>query len=1851
MNACAFGPEKDALNESVKVFGEFIANKDYLEYGRVRSVEEITESLKQEGKIIESNPNFTRVSQTVDEHLRDLTVFPGFDAMLTGVEVDTQGVSVNRANAIVDFMIRSFSDRLGIPYEFVSRGEAFEILKQAGKTYTQESGFFIGGKVYLIREDLSLDTAMHEFAHPFVRAIQKENPELFDKLYNDLINTETGRKMVSMVSLLEDTLDPSSDLFKEEVVVRALAKHAYDKINKKPEDTSFFNAIKNFLYNLKQLLRKYLGKTYDVSKLDSTTTLDELSEIFLAAKIDFQTESVNQTDIVAFKKDLDGLVEELANIMETDSGAQAVSKAINDVYRVAMNHKERLEVNKNLKDMAELLKGEFDEPTYKIIINNLRDYESLITDKFSELVEKYQYNHDKAKAYIETLYQIKHMARLMVIHMNEIRNQPQTPEITKQFFYYRQLATDWANTISNAREMLNEEGLDTGEFVDLITSIEGYVNTAINIDEKFSVRSATELLTDVLDPLAKEVERYYNDIIDELVSKGASPEKIERYRREFKDTILDKQALKEWLTGQRKDTNVLSAWMESYMNIQDPVVFGLAQFINNNISDVLTVSQQKHNKFATEFEPLLQAAGIDIKNLKALRDAVTYVEKDGIYNEKGEYVQRDRYAFKNHLKDYRYEIGKINDEIRKAEITAQETGDSTELDKLKVEREKFLSENFHDSKKEVVRNAEKRLVRDEIGEKAYNARDLVLRKIKSLDLGITDPDELIEKDRVAILDSLWREYNMLFSLSYADGTKKDPSSDDYKIAVRLREYREETKEFYEWVPVKNMFSRALASYEQQLKDNGITGGEFIKMRADWIKNNTRVKIKPEFWEKVNEILEEIRSLKPEIPDNLKMKLDLDELYADLTDQMSAFRDDDGQPDGLLMSEKKKAAIKELDKQIEKSRKTITGLMGLSTDEQEEYDYISALLSLNRDNLSEWVAENPDLRNRYEYLQSLIDEYALNDTSIGRINILYKKLNALRSKEATSQYIDAVNELLKPGEEEEDNVDVAELFSVLGIREFDASNIDKILDPNISDILRKSPKFDKWFRENHYTSEYTIKKGRRRGTKIKSHKRISAWNVNRPNDPEYYESTEITDKDGNVIDVIQGIPTLKYYRRSLKSEYRTEKITMAEALRRGDLTLATVDEVGRWLPKPDSKFRNDEYYRLKNTNPAQFNLANKMLQFHLENQEGLSKNSRLGVFAPRFRKDGYETLTEGTLKDKWDTVVSNTKATFAKAKDDLDLGYNAEADVNYVTLDMFDSEVSGIPIAGKADLELAETSEDMFLGVMRYMQSAERHKKLVEINPQVRAIQKVVNGKEGALKDMTKASKSDKLAFNQLRFATKKEGTSVRAQAINSLIEREFEGKTQAGVTADMAGLNKFGSFAMGLASTAFFALDITSALKNSFGQTFQSIIESAGGQYLSPSSLAKGAIWAQYATAEISFEIYKYGPKGLNVQIYEMFDPEMKFRPEVRGYGDKFGTSSTRTLTRDILKDRSWLTNFRVWTQLNATMQLFGGVMHHQMVDQTINGVTKQIPYMEAFEIKDGQLTVKEGVSQEWAPGGSKFKMMQNRVQAMNRNLNGAFSQFDTPMGGRYLLWRMITFLKKWFANMFLNRFGYRGNFLNPQARWDVQGNQMRIGYYIQSLNTMVRAITTLGKDTKVLTKQEKASLKKTAVELLVVIGGLNLMLLLFDYDPDDEERYEKLRRKSGPLPGIFTADSEYEYNTVGFMENHALFLLKSTLNEQEAMVPIPGLGLDDYGKLFTLDSIALTHTVENTSKSVAAIVNLITNDPSAYYKRDAGPFEWQQQEDAKVLNYILKSIGLSGKAVDPVNALKNFESAQSRFK
>jgi uncharacterized protein (DUF2164 family) len=234
---------------------------------------------------------------------------------------------------------------------------------------------------------------------------------------------------------------------------------------------------------------------------------------------------------------------------------------------------------------------------------------------------------------------------------------------------------------------------------------------------------------------------------------------------------------------------------------------------------------------------------------------------------------------------------------------------------------------------------------------------------------------------------------------------------------------------------------------------------------------------------------------------------------------------------------------------------------------------------------------------------------------------------------------------------------------------------------------------------------------------------------------------------------------------------------------------------------------------------------------------------------------------------------------------------------------------------------------------------------------------------------------------------------------------------------------------------------------------------------------------------------------------------------------------------------------------------------------------------------------------------------------------------------------------------MFLERWGYRGNFLEPKARWDVGSNEMGVGYYTQSIAAIVNGLKSAGKDFKYMTKEEKIALKKFATELIVALVSGMLIKLLFSYDDDDEDRFEKLRQKSGPLPLPWANESPYKFNFGGFMSNQALFLAKSTLNENTAFLPFPGMGLDDYRAMLDFNSIAFGNTLSNYVKILDNLTGMMLGDEGAYYKKDVGPYSWQDEGSAKIWNYLGKSVGLSGSQTDPVLRLKNLESIQNRLR
>lgn len=197
---------------------------------------------------------------------------------------------------VLETISSKLSDKLGIEYEIITPQRAEEL---TGGLST-DPFYHTDGKVYMVEGSFTLETPIHEFSHPFVRAIAKKNPKLFENIVGDVLSTPEGESLETLVKqLYSEKIDPLTNRLTpsgyEELVVRALTEVAKGNVNPKT-GKPFLEAIKRLLLQFKQLFREVFGKTSKVADLNENTTLQELADMLTIghAKIDL-TSSKSRT--------------------------------------------------------------------------------------------------------------------------------------------------------------------------------------------------------------------------------------------------------------------------------------------------------------------------------------------------------------------------------------------------------------------------------------------------------------------------------------------------------------------------------------------------------------------------------------------------------------------------------------------------------------------------------------------------------------------------------------------------------------------------------------------------------------------------------------------------------------------------------------------------------------------------------------------------------------------------------------------------------------------------------------------------------------------------------------------------------------------------------------------------------------------------------------------------------------------------------------------------------------------------------------------------------------------------------------------------------------------------------------------------------------------------------------------------------------------------------------------------------------------------------------------------------------------------------------------------------------------
>ena len=1875
-------PDWKALVQEV---GEFEAYRDYLENGyEIRSVEDVVKKLQERGQIKTSN-------KPVDaRHMSKSLV----DVIEADQPVQIQIDSASSDNVTGLAIAKRLAEQMDINYEVVTREQAIAMTAKSNMPYDKmeelakskghklPAGFFYGGMVYFVGNNLSASTALHEFAHPLIRSMMASNKKLADNLYNKLV-TERPALLAALERERPD-LEPGSDLFKEEALVLALTTAATSLAKGEKLQSGFGKFISDLMYAIKQLLRKTFGDRIPVSKIDPNTTLESLAEMLVTGqKFSFEKDAVTSDQVIAYMTEIN---EYMADIEKVDG------KYIHDFLTKAnflVESAERMLQAEKFDELQQVLIDQYGRSDLKNLKSDIKEYKNTIKKAAEGSIEQAKVDMKAAKAFAKTLTQLQTIMEKTLTHMQQIADSERNNiDSMQKFFYYERFINYWDGFMTEINETINDRKrmgfrIDPNSpLVKLVTSMNNTIESIKKESNDVRADGARDALYEQLEPMGRDIKEKYETIINKLTEQGAPKEQIDRWAKEYygmtqeeynefdklrkkkrsgkgltvseelkfnelllknKDGVeISPEKIEGLLQGKLGDAGWLNSFLEGYLYNNDAVIAGLALYVKNGINEVMVKSQAKFNEFAEDMKPYLEKIGYNSSNLGELGEQVGDKDMTGYVDpQTGEVVEREVWVLLNRFKNYRVEEVKLSNARNVAEKNfASNPSEENRQRYLNAHQalKQFMRDYMYDDYVREVYAADELLEKDEIGIKAAYARQLAFDAMNTAAEKIQKEDDTKEAEEEMKLAQ--RAYRQLYSTYYPNGKPK--VGIDKQIAERLTEHRTATRKFYEWKPIKGAFQKALVNYELELEAANYERGsaQFNALRKAWIEKNTRRTISSEYYDRRNRLLLRKAEILKKLPDSEQKAIDNTWIAEEILKLTAGFRDENNEVQANELSPEVLEDIKKFEELAAEKTKNYATKSGLTRD---QYERLSGLFAKQSEQ-----GLTPEEKTELQQLLEIRTQFGLNEYETAELDSINAELEDLSQYSATEYYLDTMNDLMT-------RVDPEAFKLATGSNTLDKQNADRLLEQDVIEkILGQSKEFDDWFNANHIKLKYFDKS---KGKEVTSYRRLRIWSVSKPKDSKFLETTELKDQFGKVIETIPGVPKLEFYSRSVKKEYRTGYNPTTERVEK--VVGLHVNNKGEWLPRTvadgakDGRFINEKYDQMREQNPDLFKVLEKLTEYHLKNQETAPYKSKLYLDFPRFPIKRLELLR---AKNPITTLVKRIKGFFNGYADDFEDGLNNKDQWNLVKADMFDDEIAPVPIRGLYDLDIDDVSTDITHGMMRYMFSLETQKQLIKMSPLVRSVQNVVSDPKNKVIDPTKVNKWNLTNLGIVTYLNK-DGASVRKRAVDNFIEREFEGTRITGFGADVPWLNNVSNAMFKAASFQFFALNIPSALKNSFSAKFQSMIEAASGKYYTVGDWQKGNAWAYKAMADMSMpgNLYAKGAKSLTQQITDLFDPAQG------RFQEKFGESMSRSLIQDTV-DGSWLYSFRKWVELQATLQIFGGMMYHQKV--TVNKGTaqeKDINLIDAWELnKDNKIQLKEGVDPEWGVTydekgemkiGKNFLSYKNKIQQVMNNLQGAYAEFDQPEAQRYLAFRYISFLRKYLTPMLINRWGHAGSIFTGTARPRLNAGlgEGHMGYYTRTLLVMKDMVKTMGSNLPFLQAEEKQAVIRTLTEVVGLIVLYFGASALFGWDPDDEDRYANLREKSGPLPWFGSDENNDDFNSHGWISNHLLYLMSSVRAENQQFIPLPGLGLKEYASMTDLKSVAFGPTLASYIDIIDNLLLLATGSDKAYYAKDAGPYTWQKEGDPKIINMLMRTIGLTGTTLDPAMGFKNLNSVQAR--
>jgi hypothetical protein len=1800
----------------VNIVGETEAYRDFMVHGTIRDVTSVLMSINARTPELnaEIKDQKSYIEDSLLEHNKSL------------------------AEAGIAKFASAISDRTGIPYKIITIDEAFSILDNASLPYNSEPSFFYNGTAYFISGRFNKDMVLHEFSHPIVTAIKEDNPQLYSKLVAD------AYAIPGMQEYIDGAYSDQSQTHKDmEAIVRAMAQ---------AEPESSF--LKRLLYAIKQFLRKVFKNKIELKNLSRDTTLNELFQMIQTEEFNIEFVDSSNNNIVEFFREDQEFISKLQNAKSAE-----VEEVLINLQQLITTAEKMVEDPEVYKELKEFLEDEDSYSLFKALNKDLKDFKDLALEEEkllkrdgvtpATLLKTVMVNNlrvlSKNIATVETLVENLEAASI------EFSQDPTQAELTETQAIIK-ISEGIKSWVESLKSLMESNGVPSDNAVMAsLQLIEVRANNikrqVVGLYKEFAIDFLYEELADARNTMAevydkriaqleKEKKAGAKDVIEIIERRRVRvpiDKAIELVKKQKAESAQTKEGLRKILDGMGEDASLIGSVVENFINNPDPVIGGFGTWYRKHKMRADIKNQKQMNEFITKILPKLKKAGYKPSNPQAFFRRITFLDKSTreateFVPELGEkFVGLEEYevhTLLNPFKNYKADLDLLNQKIREARAI----DDKDKLASLLMEKEAMQQFFFRKYTPE-FENAYAPY-NTEIGQKAKRLLDEHYEMLKEVDrilngLELQDITEEAFQEKKEILRSikyLSSEYDIY-------GKKK--TGEALEIAKTIRQVKEDTQELYETAEVPGLFKKAFETFTSNLdrQDLSPETSEYEALMTAWIESNTRVELTDEYYERKEEIFNEIAALTNKEEDATDIKIL--ELREKLNELLRVYRNSNREIDALDMSNELLREIKNIEEQLVELKSQKVSGSGLTQYEHNRLSELFALKEklggkLDRDDYDEF---RELLSKRKEFLKSAPGSGITAEEAFEKkmkIQSLFEELEAMEQLEYSSDYILSFTNLMSDIRERGSIPELFDAWEVLRkYKDLSKSDIVELMsDEQFKLTALKDSAFKKWYNQNHFVNS----KDEVVPTK--------AWTVTVPLQEKYYKSMVLPTGEE-----ILRVPSNEYTERSVKEEYLTKRVV-------GE----TIDVWGNWLPDlsvVNNPYRNEEYFRLKREDPSTFQALEALSEWHLSKQEGLNVMSRLGYQIPRFRPDalehGQEIFRRGDWKGWYDQMKSYVSV---EAADDYQEGLgNAKM---ATTFSIIDDDLAKIPIHGVAKIDQEGVSLNVMDSIARYNVSAVYQEMLIETSPIANMIIDVVENAQPV--DTSKVNRRILEKTGAMHYKTyQKIGKhgSVREMALKSFYEREYLGKYHADTMFNRShpktskALNKVATLGMRLASTSFFAVNIPSSLKNRFAAVFQNNIEAIGGTDISARGYMRGKLEAKKALGEITTTIYEDRVKGRHGQIVQVFD--------VDGQLEKQKGALSRTLGRDIASG-SFLFSPRKFLQLDGTLELLYGMLHSKQIELKDGS---KVSLANALVIKDGQLQVRPDTKEDWSLESENFIKFRLLFQGKMNRLQGTYDQVDQPLMGRYLIGRMETFLRKYFVSMFMHRFApYR-------IQYDTGAYEA--GYYrsgIMFLYNLARAAASARVNGGTIddfnrnTEVEVQGIKRLGVDvvqqMVLLVLFKTMMRLMFGYDPDDDDEDKRkgklLRKGSGPLP-LPGVSGKYDFNPMGFFQLHMISQMMQVHQEANTFTPWSADGLALSGSELFKSPFQAIWSPSYGRMWTTLTYMLNPNSRTSTYTRDVGPWAWQKKGSSKLWAELFKFVGLTGKTVDPAEAILKWEQGQ----